>query len=504
MDDATRSTEPATLEDRVLTEQVALMCRLTTATLFGSLMVGAMLALVVLEDHGWGLSVAWYAAVSVATVARWRVARAFGQRVRTPSEARRWRNAMLLLAGIVGATWSIAGTALLPSSIDKQVIVAVIFIGATASAMNQLAPVKHAFAALLVPFVLPYALYQLTLGSHRTVLGLAFLLYIPVILALARRQTQVFEEQIRLAIKNEELVEELRRERDRTQRINKELQAQIEQQRRSSQRIRSLNRHLEAQTAELRAANQDLEGFSYSVSHDLRGPLRAIDGFSHLLQERTGHVDSVQAAHYLARIRDNVARMAMLIDDLLAFAHYGRQSIDWKDLDMDALARDAADQVLAAQPSAAACSISIEPLPAARGDSHLLLQVWVNLLDNAVKYSSKVAQPHIVVSGREEGARVLFEVTDNGVGFDSRYSDTLFGVFQRLHGAGEYPGTGVGLAIVQRIVLRHGGEVWARSEVNRGATFGFALPTMDLAASQPDMSAPQLAAALPRSADGQR
>jgi len=228
--------------------------------------------------------------------------------------------------------------------------------------------------------------------------------------------------------------------------------------------------------ADLRTANQDLEGFSYSVSHDLRAPLRAIDGFSRLLEENTPAEESSESKHYVNRIRENISRMSMLIDDLLAFSRCGRQPVDMSELRMDELARIAANEARSSRPKQTPPEISIGPLPLARGDQGLMLQVWSNLLDNAVKYSSKVPQPKIVVQGHEEPHRIVYEVIDNGVGFDSRYSDALFGVFQRLHGSREYPGTGVGLAIVQRIVTRHGGEVWATSEVNQGATFGFALP----------------------------
>jgi light-regulated signal transduction histidine kinase (bacteriophytochrome) len=258
--------------------------------------------------------------------------------------------------------------------------------------------------------------------------------------------------------------------------VNRELQEQVEQHQRSSERIRTLNRDLELQAAELRTVNSDLEGFSYSVSHDLRAPLRAIDGFSRLLEEQAASADTVEARHYLSRIRENIARMSMLIDDLLAFARCGRQPVDMSELQMEELVRTAVGEALAAHPASNPAAITIEPLPPARGDQRLMLQVWINLLDNAVKYSSKVAAPEIAVRGREEDDRVVYEVIDNGVGFDSRHSGGLFGVFQRLHGAREYPGTGVGLAIVQRIVTRHGGEAWAKSEVNQGATFGFALP----------------------------
>ena len=193
----------------------------------------------------------------------------------------------------------ISGTLLLPRDPLREVIVAMSFVGTSAAGIGSQAPVRQGYAALLIPFVLPYAINQLLMGGDRIVLGLGFLVYIPVMLIIANRQTKSIEQQIRLALENESLAAELRRERDRTGRVNSELQQQIEEQRRSAQRIRSLNRHLQAQTAELLAANKDLEGFSYSVSHDLRGPLRAIDGFSSLLRDELAAHGEDQATHYL-------------------------------------------------------------------------------------------------------------------------------------------------------------------------------------------------------------
>jgi signal transduction histidine kinase len=340
---------------------------------------------------------------------------------------------------------------------------------------------------LLIPFMLPFAINQMLMGSERIVLGFALLLYIPIMLVIARRQTASFERQIRLVFENGSLVEALRRERDLTARINEELHRQIEEQRRATRRIRALNRKLQAQTVELQAANKDLEGFSYSVSHDLRGPLRGIDAFSSLLQSHARLQDDGEARRYLGRIRDNIARMSALIDDLLAFARCGRETLRREDLDMEALAREALQQVRAAYPDTEV-EITMEALPDARGDAALIRQVWLNLLDNAVKYTARVARPEVIISGREDQDKVIFEISDNGVGFDSRYSDKLFQVFHRLHGA-EYPGTGVGLAIVQRVVSRHGGEVWARSTPELGSTFGFSLPLHELTASDTQLNA---------------
>jgi signal transduction histidine kinase len=226
----------------------------------------------------------------------------------------------------------------------------------------------------------------------------------------------------------------------------------------------------------LETANRELESFSYSVSHDLRSPLRAIDGYSLMLQEDySGQLDET-GRRYIQTIRNGSQRMAALIDDLLTFSRLSRQSLNRQIVDMTALARRAAAEVLEgqAEPKPA---VNIPELPPVPGDPALLRQVWTNLISNAVKYSSKSATPAVQVRAAAEGRLVRFEVQDNGVGFDMKYADKLFGVFQRLHSIDEFPGTGVGLAIVQRIITRHEGAVTAQGERGKGATFGFTLPT---------------------------
>jgi len=247
--------------------------------------------------------------------------------------------------------------------------------------------------------------------------------------------------------------------------------------------VRELNAALSAKAAQLEAANKELESFSYSVSHDLRAPLRAIDGFALMLEEDyTEQRLDAEGLRYLSVIRQNSRRMGALIDDLLAFSRLGRQPVAQGEVNVDSLVREVVEEVLHTEPpvdrsqSAAAPHIEVEPLPPARGDRGLLRQVWANLIANAVKYSSKAARPFIQVSGRQVGAESHYSVRDNGVGFDMEYAEQLFRVFQRLHRADEFSGTGVGLAIVHRVVTRHGGRVWAEGKVDQGAVFSFALP----------------------------
>jgi signal transduction histidine kinase len=467
--------DPETLDRRIRTEQLALMCRLSTIPLIGSIGVGAIIAYAALEDSGPLVCGLWYGASLAIMLLRWRLAHAFLQRPRAFEEVQRWQRLLLTLVAVFAVIWSIPPAFLLPSSSEKEIILTVMFIGATATGIGSLAPVRHAYTILLIPFTLPYAITQWLMGGDRWLISLAFLMYVPVMTTVARRQTDSVERQIRLALENELLAEALRREHDRVQQANCELQLQVEQHRLSAERVRRLNRDLEAQAAELRTANNDLEGFSYSVSHDLRAPLRAIDGFSYLLQESRSSLPPGEPDRYLGRIRENIRRMSALIDDLLAFSACSRQPVDMGELPMEALVSAAVNEVQGAHADHRA-EIRVEPLPRARGDQRLMRQVWINLLDNAVKYSSKVNAPLIIVRGREEADRFVYEVIDNGVGFDNRHASKLFGVFQRMHGADEYPGTGVGLAIVQRIVSRHGGEVWASGEIDHGATFGFTLP----------------------------
>jgi light-regulated signal transduction histidine kinase (bacteriophytochrome) len=242
--------------------------------------------------------------------------------------------------------------------------------------------------------------------------------------------------------------------------------------------IKKLNEELEqrvkARTAELEFANRELESFSYSVSHDLKAPIRAIQGFSRILAaEYAARLDE-EGLRLLEVIVSNTQIMAKLIDDLLALSRLGRQQISKSHVNLAALARQVFEQLQAQEPERE-LHLNVQALPPAWGDPALLQQVMMNLLDNAIKYTRAKKTAAIEVGGHTQGRETIYYVKDNGVGFDERYADKLFGVFQRLHGGQEYEGTGVGLAIVQRIIHRHGGRVWAEGRVGAGATFYFSL-----------------------------
>jgi signal transduction histidine kinase len=241
--------------------------------------------------------------------------------------------------------------------------------------------------------------------------------------------------------------------------------------------LRRISEDLAAKTRELESANRELESFSYSVSHDLRAPLRAVDGYAAVLEEDYAASLDDEGRRYLRAMRDGAARMAQLIQDLLTFSRLGRQELMPLECSTRELVEAAWDAVTLVHPAAARAKLVAGELPASRGDPRLLHQVWVNLLDNAVKYSARVAEPVVeITAGRGSDGETVFTVADNGAGFDMKYYDKLFQVFQRLHRDSEYPGTGVGLAIVQRVITRHGGRVWADSSPGKGARFSFSLP----------------------------
>jgi light-regulated signal transduction histidine kinase (bacteriophytochrome) len=248
---------------------------------------------------------------------------------------------------------------------------------------------------------------------------------------------------------------------------------------RAEEQVRTLNRELEARvaarTAELQAAKDELEAFAYSVSHDLRAPVRHMDGFVGLLRARIGETLDPQSLAHLDAVAASARRMGALIDDLLSFSRMGRRDLVRTPVDLAALAAEARAELA---PEAAGRDVRwrIADLPVVSGDGAMLRQVLVNLLANALKFTRTRPVAEVELRAAASPAEVVVSVRDNGVGFDMKHAGKLFGVFQRLHRAEEFEGTGIGLATVRRIVGRHGGRVWAEARLDEGATFSFALP----------------------------
>jgi PAS domain S-box-containing protein len=242
----------------------------------------------------------------------------------------------------------------------------------------------------------------------------------------------------------------------------------------AEQRIRELNDRLVQRSLELEAINRELEAFSYSVSHDLRAPLRAVDGFSKAMLEDYGAQLDATARDYLGRIRAGTQRMGRLIDDLLSLSRISRADLAVDRVDLSALAMKVAAELSSGEPERQV-EFAIQPDLCVEGDSHLMQVLLENLLGNAWKFTRAQAAARIEFARLEKAGMPALCVRDNGAGFDMAYSDKLFGAFQRLHAANEFPGTGIGLATVKRIITRHGGRIWAEGAVGRGASFCFTL-----------------------------
>jgi PAS domain S-box-containing protein len=252
---------------------------------------------------------------------------------------------------------------------------------------------------------------------------------------------------------------------------------EINERKKVQREIQELNGALEqkvsGRTAELEKANSELEAFSYSVSHDLRAPLRGIAGFSAMLENKYGSQLDGEGKRITAVIRKNTIRMGELIDDLLAFSRLGRQPISKSTIASQAMVQEIVNEL---DTNGKPVQWQIGHLPECWGDLKTIRQVWVNLISNAVKYSRETPEPIIEIGTYMENKEQIFFVRDNGVGFDDKYKHKLFKVFQRLHSVAEFEGTGVGLAIVEKIISRHGGRVWATAEKGKGASFCFTLP----------------------------
>jgi PAS domain S-box-containing protein len=250
------------------------------------------------------------------------------------------------------------------------------------------------------------------------------------------------------------------------------------------QKVSELNRQLEGKVEQISDVNRELEAFSYSVSHDLRAPLRHISGFAGKLETQLGDKADERSRHYIDVISSSSRRMAQLIDDLLVFSRLGRGALRLQTVDMQSLVEEAR-ALVESDVRDRRIDWKVAPLPIVIGDENMLRTVWQNLLGNAVKYTGNRERAQIEVSiDRTPGGDYEFAVRDNGAGFDMQYAGKLFGVFQRLHRASEFPGNGIGLANVRRIIARHGGRTWAEGELDRGATFHFSLPASDVPGSR--------------------
>jgi light-regulated signal transduction histidine kinase (bacteriophytochrome) len=245
-----------------------------------------------------------------------------------------------------------------------------------------------------------------------------------------------------------------------------------------------LEKRVTERTSDLEKANKELDSFTYSISHDLRAPLRHVTGFIDMLRREVEEINNEKARHFMDVIDQSAKRMAELIDDLLSFSRLGRTSLSIKTVDMETLLDDVMSD-FTGDIEKGNVTIIRHPLPEVTGDRSMLRVVLVNLISNAIKFSSKEPEPHVEIGCEKGGSGDDFYIRDNGAGFDMHYAERLFGVFQRLHNEKDFPGTGIGLAIVRSIIERHNGTIRAESEPGRGACFYFTIPVNEQRSGEP-------------------
>lgn len=274
----------------------------------------------------------------------------------------------------------------------------------------------------------------------------------------------------------------VQRELSRVRRAEEELRRENATRRQAEKELRDLSHDLEERvaerTAQLEVANNELEAFSYSVSHDLRAPLKSVDNYTELLLEEFGDTLDPEVVRRIGVMRDRTGDMTRRIDDLLVLSRLGRHEMRRGPIDMNLLVTDIME-ILEEGNTGRRIEFTAGPLPGATGDAGLIRVVLENLLANAVKYTTPRDISRIDVRGRTEDGRGIYSISDNGVGFDPQHADKVFAPFERLHNTNQFEGSGIGLAMVQRIVTRHGGEVWAEAAPDRGAVFHFSLPATE-------------------------
>jgi signal transduction histidine kinase len=285
------------------------------------------------------------------------------------------------------------------------------------------------------------------------------------------------------------MLAEIEARADELERFNRDLQNEVAERRRVEVEVWRLNRELDSRvrkrTRQLEQANSELEAFVYSVSHDLRAPLRSIDGYGDALAEELGDALSEDAKRYLDKIRSSTQRMEQLIEELLHLSRLSRAEMHYQTVDLTAMANEIIEEHRQREPERKVHAVVWDGITA-KGDPQLIRVAMVNLLSNAWKFTGRTENPTIEVGMLEEDGRSVYFVRDNGAGFDMAYSDKLFGVFQRLHGQNEFPGTGIGLATVHRVIRRHGGRIWVHAALGRGAVFYFTLRPDAASASDDD------------------
>ena len=457
----------------VMVEQVRLLYLNMSTAQVVTLFNGMLLAAVQSTAMGYRPVIIWLVVISVVCAGRIATSVVFRKAALNVSNAAYWRNVFVSGAGLAGAAWGAAGFFLFPpDSFAHQIFLAFVLGGMMAGAIGTMVSWFPAFAIFSILTGVPtVARFMMAGGGMHYAMAWLVFLFMAAMLLIGYRVYRTITETFTLRFENRALIEHLTRAKEQTDALNKELLLAQDGLRESNE---ELERRVVNRTLELSRANDELEKFAYVASHDLQEPLRTVANFSQLLEERYADRLDKDGKEFIGYIHSGARHMRTLVDDLLAYSRLGVKALTLTEVDCEqVLGEVLEDMKTAVQESGAA--IEHDPLPRVRADAGQIKQLFANLLSNAIKFRG--SEPlRIHVGAIRHGGNWTFSVRDNGIGIDPKYFTLIFGMYERLHSIGQYPGSGIGLALCKKIVEGHHGRIWVDSEEGRGATFFFSLP----------------------------
>jgi len=465
---------------RVYAGQVELLYAHALIGIAASILNGAIMVVVLWKFLPHFPIVFWGLLLAVVSIARILVLTRYRRAQDRTGRARRWGKRFLIGMACSGMVWGVSAIWMFHvSTIELHILIAFVIGGMVAGASATLSALRSVYYAFAVPSVLPLTMAFFVYADLIHVsMGVMMILFTIFLSMVAHSIHGIIRRSFQLRFEKDDLIFSLEQSRREMDSAFETLRLEVRKRREVETELRLLSNNLErevqARTRELEHANRELNAFAYSVSHDLRAPVRAIEGFSRVLQQEFGGSLGERGRHYLATVRQSAERMNDLIDDILLLSRVSRQGLNLRVCDLTGMAHEIADTLQKADPSRQADFFIQEGLTG-QCDHRLLRVLLENLLNNAWKFTRKTETARIEFGARIEDGKTIFFVADNGVGFDMAYVHKLFIPFQRLHSEAEFEGTGIGLATVQRIIRRHGGSIWAKGDLGKGAIFFFTL-----------------------------
>ena len=460
----------------LVAEQIRLLYQNTVIAQIVTLLNGALLAAIQSSALGVGPVLPWFALLAAVSLSRVALAYAYARAAPLQRRSPAWQHLYCIGAALAGLAWGASSFMLYAAdSFVHQIFLLFVLSGMLAGAIGIMASWFPAFALFAAGTAMPAVVHSAMVGEdmHIAMAWLVFL-FMMTMLVVARRVNRAIIEALQLRFENQQLVDHLIRQKDHAEALNREL---LEAQSGLRKLNDELERRVEERTHDLKRANEDLERFAYAASHDLQEPVRTVANFAELLQQRHAGKLDADGREFLGYILNSALNMRRLIEDLLTYSRVDSDTTTGTPVDCEKLIEELQADLKSAISESGAV-IEHDRIPPLQGHPGQIRQLFSNLLTNAIKFRG-AAPPRIRIAARRQDRFCIISVQDNGIGIPQRYQSKIFEMFERLHGASRYPGTGMGLALCKRIVERHHGRIWVESNEGRGSTFFFSIPAAD-------------------------